>query len=316
MVDSAPVAAPVATSTETSSESIENLDNDLVGDDSPVTPEAKPAPKTVAEVKRLNKLKIKFNQKEEDVDLPFDIPDDPKAVEWMQKNMQMARLGTTKAQEYSQLEKEVFNFVEELRKNPRKALANPNIGVDIKKLAAEVLEEEIANSQKSPELLERERLEHELKSMKEDREREKEQFRQKELERYQEQEFQRYDSLMDKAFTEAKVPKNAWMVKRMADYMIYGIESGKQLTPQDVLPVVQEEMMEDLREMFASMPADRLKDVIGKDNLDKIRKYNISVGKKAPPAPVSSQVKDIGNVKKPTSSEPVKKQTLKDYFGI
>lgn len=318
MADQETSQQDVTTSTETALESSENQEagsdegegSEPVKTDSDASNEAKEA---VAEIKRLKKLKIKFGGKEMEEDLPFEIPDDPKAIEYMQKQLQMAKLGTTSAERYSQLEKEVISFVEELRKNPRKALANPRIGVDVKKLAAEILEEEINNSSKTPEQLEKERMEAELREIKEEREREKEEFRQKELERMQEQEFQRYDMLMDKAFNDAKLPKNPYMVKRMADYLILGLQAGRKLDPADVLPLVQEEMMGDLKSMFETMPAESLKEFMGKDTLDKIRKHNVAQVKKAP-VPVKAAVKDVGQ--KGEAKKDEKKQTFKDFFGI
>ena len=103
--------------------------------------------------KMLKSLKIKVDGREMEEKLPFEIPDDEETVEWMKRNLQMSKMGAKRAQEYSSLEKEVRTFIDELRKNPRKILADPNIGIDVKKLAAEVIEEEIANSQKSPDQL-------------------------------------------------------------------------------------------------------------------------------------------------------------------
>lgn len=314
----APAITDAPKTPETSLESLETLDGDLGPEPTEEkAPESKEPPKTeaqkTAEKKFLKSLKLKFNGKEMEEQLPFDLPDDPKAVEWMQKQLQMAKLGTHNAQNYSQLEKEVLAFVEDLRKNPKKALSNPKIGVDIKKLAADILEEEIANSQKTPEQIEKEKLEAELRELKESREKEKEEMRQKNLERLQEQEFQRYDMLMDKAFKDANVAKNPFMVKRMADYLILGLENGKRLDPADVLPLVQEEMMGDLKEMFAQMPAESLKELIGKDNMEKIRKHNISQSKKAPPTP---KVSETGESIKKTQAKPVEKKSFKDFFGV
>jgi hypothetical protein len=222
-------------------------------------------------------------------------------------------MGSTSQQNYAQLEKEVGAFVKALKDNPRKALSDPRIGVDIKKLAAEVLEEEIANSQKTPEQIEREKEKEEFRKLKEEREQEKEVMRQEKLKIIQEQEFSRYDVAMDKAFTEANVTKSPYLVKRMADYMILGLESGKKLEPADALSLVQEEMDSDLKEMFEKMPAEKLKEFLGKDTLEKIRKHNISMSKKAPAA-AKVQTTDIGT--KPVAKTNAKPVSMKDFFGI
>lgn len=276
------------------------------------------APKklTEAEKKRIKKLKLKFNGQEFDEELPFEIDDNPEAVEYMTRKLQLAKLGQSSTQRYSQLEKEVLQFVDELKKNPRKALSDPRIGVDIKKLAAEVLEEEIENSQKSPEQLEKERLELRLKELEDERKKEKEDQRQKELERMMEQEYERYDTMISRALETTDLPKSPYVVKKMADYMILGIQNGIDVQPEMVMNLVREEVVNDIKEMFSAMPAEVINQILGKETYDKIRKYNLSKtkGKKTPA--VEKKALDVG---KSSSKEPeveTQKKTIKEIFGI
>lgn len=273
-------------------------------------------PKEQAQAKKMLKsLKIKFNGQEYNEVLPFEIPDDQASRDYMSKQLQMSRLAQSKSQEYSTLEKEVQSFVEELRKNPRKALSDPAFGIDVKKLAAEIIEEEIANSEKSPEQLKTEKLEAELKAMKEAQEQDKEERKAREFERLQEQEFTRYEDLMVKALDGSKLPKSPYVVKKIADYMLLGLQAGHDVTPQDVLPLVEQEMHSDLKEMFAAMPEDVIEALVGKDVITRIRKKNIAKAKGAntPPVPVNSAIKDVGKKAEPKTAE--KKQTFKNFFG-
>jgi hypothetical protein len=54
---------------------------------------------------------------------PFEIDEDQS--DWMRKQLQLAKMSQSKAQEVASLEKEVIAFMQELKSNPRKALANP-----------------------------------------------------------------------------------------------------------------------------------------------------------------------------------------------
>lgn len=272
--------------------------------------------------KTLKQLKIKFNGKESLEDLPFEIPDDAKSIDYMTRQIQMSKLSQSKAQEYSDLEKEVKSFVEQLKKDPRKVLSDPTIGIDIKKLAAQVIEEEIQNSQKSPEQLEREKLENELRAIKEEREREKEDNKQSELKRLQQQEFERYDMLFTQAIEKSDLPKSPYIVKKMSDYMLMGLQQGIDVTPEDVLPLVREEMQNDLREMFAVMPEDVIEKIVGKDVINKIRKKSVAKAKEAnaPLRPKSAletpaQAKE-SSAKSGKSGKPGEKMTFKNFFGI
>lgn len=310
-------AAPAAQPSQSaeSVDSVEQVDSqDLEAQVAEENPDLSKA-EVKKEANRIKKLKFKVDGKEFEEDLPFEIPDDEKSMEYMRKQIQMSKMGSKRAQEKAELEKEVLRFVDELRKNPRKALSDPAFGVDLKQLAAEIIQDEIANESKSPEQREKEKLENELKALKEEREKEKEELRNKELERLKEQEFERYDMLMSQALEKSDLPKSPYVVKKMADYMLLGLQAGIEVTPQDVLPLVREEIQGDLKDMFSIMPDEVVEAIVGKDTINRLRKKNLAKAKTQPPQPVKGAVKDTGK-KAEKSDEPKSKQTFRDYFGV
>lgn len=276
------------------------------------------SPKEKAEVKKMLKsLKIKFNGREFDEELPFEIPDDPKAIEYMKKQIQMSKLAQSKSQEFSKLQQEAVDFIKELKKNPRKVLSDPSIGVDLKKLALEMVEEEIENSKKSPEQIEREKLELELKTLKSEREKEKEEGKKREFDRLQQQELERYDVLMSQALEKSTLPKSPYIVKKMADYMLMALNAGHDVTPSDVLPLVEEEMKSDLKEMFAAMPEEVIENFLGKDVFERVRKKKLQKVKQSQPLSAKSQINDVGHVKSEETDKNAKsKKSFKDFFGV
>lgn len=267
---------------------------------------------TAQEKKLLKKLKLKFNGREVEEDLPFEIPEEH--AEYMTRQLQMARLSQHKSQEFSQLEREVGAFLQELKANPRKALANPSIGIDVKKLAAEILEDEIAQSQKTPEQIEKESLEAELQALKSEREKEKEELQRQELERLTEREFERYDNLMSSALETSNLPKSPYVVKKMTEYMIQAVENNIDIEPKDVIPLIQEEMHGDVRELLRALPPEMVEKLLGEEIITSLRKNRVAASKK-PPVPVKSSLKDVGQrtEKKPVVEQP---KTIKDFFGI
>jgi len=265
--------------------------------------------------KMLKELKIKYNGKELVEKLPFEIPDDEESRTFMTKHLQMSKQGNVKAQEYNQLESEVRSFIDELRKNPRKVLSDPSLGMDVKKLAAEIIEEEIANSQKTPEQLEKEKLEAELKAMKEEREKEKEESKKREFERIQQESFERYDMMITQALDKSDLPKSPYVVKKMADYMLMGLQQGIDVTAEDVLPLIRDEIQGDLKEMFAVMPEEVIEAIIGKDVFTRVRKKNIAAAKAAKAPPTAQQAKVDTGVKT-ADEKPKQKQSFKDFFNI
>jgi hypothetical protein len=269
------------------------------------------APEAKKEVERqMRKLKLKVDGR--DIEEEFDPNDD----EYLVRNLQLAKASQKRMQEKAELEKDIRGFFEELKKNPRKVLADPSIGLDMKKIAAEILEEEIANSQKSPQQLEKEKLENELKDIKAEREKEKEDGKKKEFERLQNEAYERYDVLMSQAIEASELPKTPYVVKKMADYMLLGLQNNIDLSPQDIIPIVREEMKEDLKEMFKVMPEDAIEELIGKDTLNKIRKKNLAKAKNAPVTqPSSKMTQDTGTKAKDAKSDAPKK-SYRDFFGV
>lgn len=297
---------------ESSSESFESpsVEGAVEGVEVAASPtEAKAAAKEAA---RLRSLRLKVDGREIDEELPFEIPDDPEAVEYMKRHLQMSRMGTKRAQEYAQLEKEIRQLITEGTKNPRKLLKE--LSIDERELARQIIEQEIENSQKSPEQLEKERIEEELRSLKEEREKEKQQFEQKEFERLQEQAYEKYDQQMTAALESSNLPKEPYVVKKIADYMLVALQEGYDVSAEDVIPLVKQELEKDIQTLINAMPDEALEQFLGKQRLANFRKKNLAKAKEAVAVSSAKAVKDTGG--KTTVKEPDKKISYKDFFGV
>jgi hypothetical protein len=268
-----------------------------------VAPKAPAAPQ-----KNLKKLKLKVDGQE--IEQEFDMNDE----EAIREELQMARVARKRMQEYSELQKEVVKFVEDLKKNPRKALSNPTIGVDVKELAARIIEEEIAESRKSPEQLEREKLQEELTRMKEERDREKNEDNARQMERLREQEFERIDIQIDQALSTTDLPKEPYVVKKIAEYMLLGFQEGKDVSPADVLPLVRDEILSDIRHLAEVLPEDTLQEIFG-DVIKKVRKANVAKAKQKV-AVGSNRPADVAKKAAEATQSTAKKKTFKEFFGV
>lgn len=302
-------AAPVAegqVNGETSSDNQE-LEANESEEGSEATSESKNAKEAAAIEKKLKKLQLKIDGKVED--LEFDPNDD----EFLTKQFQMAKVSQKRMQEKAELERGVKEFIDQLRKNPRKVLADPTIGVDVKEFARAIIEEEIANSQKSPEQIEKEELQAKLKELMDEREREKEEFKRQEEERLEQQAYERYDIQMTQALEKSDLPKSPYVVKKMANALRVGLVNGLDLSPEDVLPYIREEIMNDIKDMFAVMPEEVIEQMVGKEKINALRKKRVAAAKQAPVT--ASAVKDTGVNEKKEGNEQ-KKISIKEFLGI
>lgn len=308
-------AASPAAESQVLENQIEGEEIEASAEEEQPKPAAKEEKKTEEVKKRLKKLKLKVDNKEYEEELPFEIDDSPEIVEYMTRQLQLAKMGPKRAQEKAELENELIDFFQELRTNPKKALSNPNIGLDVKKLAQEIIEDEIENMKKSPEQLKSEQLENELKEVRAEREKEKKDAYNRDLDRLEQQEFERYDTLVSQALDEAKLPRNPGVIKRMADNMLVALEEGIVIQPAQVANIVREEMLSELKELMGSLPEEALEEFIGKEIFEKVRKRRVSRSKANPPTPLGKSIQDTGGKPEVKKSEEPKK-TFKDFFGV
>lgn len=326
-VNNSGASAPSATSAPASSEvpvSNNTLETPVSQENSQASiqqPGQETKPLTKQEIKRLKALKIKVDGQEFEENLPFEIEDTPEARDYMTKQLQMSKMANKRAQQAAELQKKmdaIGDYLAQAKGDKKKLRALvKELGVDEKELAASIIEEEIENSKKSPEQLAKEQLEAELKELKEQQKRQKDEWETRERERLYGQEAERYDMLVSKAIETSDLPKSPYVVKKMADYMLLGLENGIDIHPDDVISLVRDEIYSDLQQMINAMGEDKAESFIGKDILTKIRKKNVQKAKGAgtPPVPVKSSVKDVGQ-KSQTEEKPVQKKTIKQLWGI
>lgn len=309
---SAPVESQEVNSNEVNLESSgdESVDHESVAEIE-ADPSLTKAEKVEAK-KKLKELKLKVNGKEDKVKLPFELEEEH--AEWMTRQLQMARMGQVKAQDYAALERDVVDFFNELKTNPRKALSNPAFGVDLKKIAIEMIEEEIENAQKTPEEIEREEYKRKLAEYEQ-----KEAQRQKEIEEMRKQKiiedaYASYDVKMSDTLDKFDIPKTPIALYEMAHLMSLEIKRGFEPDMDSIGEIVADKLNGKYSEHLRKLPLDKIKKLLGEEIFEQDRKARVAKVKKAP-VPVKSAVKDVAKTE-PKKEEPVKKLTYKERFGI
>lgn len=262
--------------------------------------------------KMLKQLRLKIDGQEYDEQLPFEIPDDEKSREWMTRHLQKAKGADKRFQESKQLEDQVKQFVQSLQNDPKSVLAQ--IGIDPEEFATSFIEEKLKRSQMSPEQLEKIELQEKLKKLEEESKKKEEEYTNREKERLFKQERERIDLQMGQAIEKSDLPKSPYVVKKMAEYMMAGLANGLDVTPDDVLPLVREDIMKDVQQMFSLMPEDVIESVVGKEVFNKVRKRNVAKAKAATPTNIRSQIQDTGKSSQSTAEKPKPKLSMKEFF--
>lgn len=270
-------------------DTVEGADADE-DDDSEDEESDKPKEKKKAEEKKSWKLKVGGKEVE--------IKDEQELL----KRAQMGYSADEKWQEAAKIRKQVEGFLGELQSNPASALQK--IGLDPDDFAERHIQSRIEEMEKSPEQLEREKLQKEIEDLRKQQEDSREQARQAEIQRMQDQYATQIENEITDALGNSKsLPKSPYVVKRMADMLILAMENGhKDISPKDILPVVEQDIKREISEMFSVMPEDMFEAVVGKETLNKYRKNRVKRAKKAPKTTVKD-VKPTGEAEKNKSAD-------------
>lgn len=273
--------------------------------------------KKVEEAKKelRKKYSLKVNNKVKELEL--DLENDAE----VQKYLQKALAADEKFQEAANMKKGFAELINQLKTNPLAILAHPEIGVDLKRLAEQVLTQEIEDMQKTPEQKKLEEMERKLKEYEEEKTRLEEEKRQAEMAKLEEQTYQELDEQISEALAQTELPRSPYVVKRIADAMITAMDMGyTEVQVKDIIPFVEQQITSEIQQLFESAPettSEKLMEkFVGKKNLDKYRKSRISkVRAKAPET--AKSIKETGsNYKSEDKKEEVETVSVKKLLSF
>lgn len=257
------------------------------------------------------KYELTVNGKKKEIELDLDNEEDVK------KYLQKAMAADEKFQEAAMTRKQAEQLVHMLKTDPMAILRHPELGLNLKDMATKILNDELDEQMKTPEQRKLEELEKKL-AEKEAKEKElEEKHRQAEIQRIQAEAYKQLDDDITEALGASDLPKSPYVLKRIADAMIEATELGYvDVRVKDIMPYVEQQVLQEIQQMFEAKPAEVLERVVGKKNLDSYRKSKISKVKNKPIE--VQQVQDTGGketAKLKEKEQPAKKIRFKDAFG-
>lgn len=278
-------------------------------------PNAPKAAKVEAK-KMLKQLSIKVDGQDFTENLPFEIPDTKEAREYMARELQMSRMGQKRAQHASTLEKEIGKLFQDMKADPFKVLQDPAIGIDVKDAIKKYIEREIENSNKSPEQLALEAAKEELRQLKSQQELEKQTRDQQEQQQLADKYEKEYDAQITHALETNKIPKSPAAVKKILAYAELAVSANKEVSINDIIPFVMEELVTDYREHAKALPDEALEEFFGKEIVDRLRKTAVKRVKQAqvnPALKAPGKAPNTGKTQEKPKEE-ASKVTYKQFF--
>lgn len=230
----------------------------------------------------------------------------------MVKLAQLGLAANEKFQQASDKIKQAEAIVELLQTQPEKALEK--LGFNVRQMAEEYLKAELQKEMMSPEQQKMWEMEQRLAKYEEEkkgREDVEKQNKMIELQRHYENELT--DKII-KAIDTYKLPKNEKTISRMAEKLYVALESGYEIDPLDIAPLIKQEIDEELRGFVGNLDVEALLSVLQEDGLKKIRNYEVNRAKaKAPETPLKTT--PVATVDPQADAKAAPKKSAKDYFA-
>ena len=205
----------------------------------------------------------------------------------MKRLAQLGLAANEKFQQASEKIRQAEAIVELLQTNPEKALHR--LGFDVRQMAEEYLKNELQKEVLTDEQRKMLELEQKLADYEADKKMRDEQekaSRISELQRHYEAELS--DKIIG-AIETYKLPRNERTISRIAEKLYVALENGYEIDPLDVAPLVKQEVDEELRGMYGTLDVESMLQILGEDNLKKIREYELKkVKDKAPKNPMKT----------------------------
>lgn len=285
-------------------EEIEEAGEELEEQAAEMEEETKEMEEEIKELKKKLKLKVFGKEVEDEIDFNDE--------EGLKKRLQKSHAFDKVSQEHAAMKKQVSQLVQLLQENPFELLKQAGHNVD--ELSEKYIEQQIEKMKKSPEQLAQEEMQAELERLRKEKEEFENKAREAELEQKKNQiaaEIEN-DILVSLKNSNTVLPESPLVIKKIGENMLVAMQNGyNNVTPKDVIPIVEKQFRDEIKQLFGKLPESTLEDIIGKDNLTRIRKRRIKKNIKP------TSVKQIGETgKKIEEEKPKKAVSYKDFFNL
>lgn len=176
--------------------------------------------------------------------------------------------------------KQAERFVELLKTNPRAVLEHPGLGIDLKKMAEQIVWENMQAAAKPPKSAQEIQHEKDMAELEERRAKDKQaeaEKKQKDRDELKEKFRQDWSKKFTEVLNTAKLPVTDWTLTRMAAYMRQALANkNTAIQPADVVDMVREDWVNAQREMYGHLDGEALIKMLGDDNAEKVRKAQLA----------------------------------------
>lgn len=276
---------------------------EVIESDEATTEEKKEA---AVELKKRMKFRVNGREVEKEIDLSDE--------ETLQELLQKGFAADERFQSASALEKKMKEFAALMQQDPMEALIAA--GHDPDKLTEAYMKKRVEELAKSPEQLKIEQMQKEIEKERKLRETLENEKLTAEQARIEAEYSRQLDDEITTALTKSDLPKSPYVVKRIAENLMLGLEQNEDISVEDVLPLVEKQIKEEIRQMFEAMPEDVIEKTLGDGVSNKLRKRRLEKAKASKTPDTAASVKATGTseMNKTKTKEEPKPTKAKDFF--
>lgn len=258
---STPAAAPEAAQPEAKAPETQTESTEQKGAPAPASEEQK-----AAERKRY-KVKIEGNEQEVDEDE-------------LVAGYQSRKASQRAWQEAAQVRKQITETFRKIKVNPieglQELLKHPELGIDLRQVAKDMLVSEIEREQMTPEQRELADTRKELEAYRREKEEAERARVDEETAALRRDYAAKVEQEIVDAITPSGLPMSKFTFKRVVFYLKEGHKRGYKLTAADVVPLVRKDYEEEHRSFFSSYDDDKLESVLGDQVAERLSKRRIA----------------------------------------
>lgn len=178
--------------------------------------------------------------------------------------------------EAARLRKQSEELIRIAKTDPKKLLAHPDIGVDLRQFANEILAEMVEEEMLSPQEKELRDTKKRLMEYEDERRQAEEVAKNAEFEKYSQLYEQEYTTNIVSALETSGLPKTESTVKKMASYMLLALENGLDVKPSDVVEFVKNDYITEVNSLFGSADSDTILSLLGENISSKVVKGHLN----------------------------------------
>lgn len=194
---------------------------------------------------------------------------------------QMGKAGQKAMQEKAELQKSMGAFIEALKANPELVLRE-DLGLDVTKLAQEVLSRQLEEESLDPREKELRDLKAQLERINKEKEEEKTNRENQEFEQEVARYEQELETQVQEAFESNNLPRKPVFLHRMADLLEEAYNRNLNVSPKQIAAIIKQDWLSETKNALSAFDDDQLEGLLGTEIMTRMRKHGLKKVKAAP----------------------------------